>query len=566
MLYQTNGTGIIYQTKKRLSNISPAVGVLAAIMTLSPASTLSAEVWEVEYDGIDSAADHVPNYLRWDSVIDDDWNQFGGSSFQLNSPSPGFMTVDRVTNPADHNKTGNIWVRDPILTHADGFTMEVGVKLEPNSNTDAFSMTYLDNGGSFGVHLSPNQIKVGGLSATSPGNTVAFNTTTDFHTYRIVKLPNSHSISVYVDDNPTPIATGSGGTSNATGSSEFLKYPRVLIGDNENNPSYNANFTLDFARYRRGATAPGQSPPSFAPRVLPAPPAPASPAGETWATGYDGIGQPISVGWIQGGGSVFTQKPDGIMELDGVGNARVDNVSGWSNQAAITIEARIKVLPDSGDGGFNLVANDQLGDTALVLSPDKVELSLAYMPVGQATFAMDTTDDFHTYRMTREANGLYWNLYIDNNPVASIENQHAGGNLLTFSRIWFGDIGFPVPGNSPHVLIDYIRWHEGANAPALTTLIGDLNADGFVGIADLNIILSNWNKSVPIGDWQQGDIAGTGDGFIGISDLNVVLSNWNTGTPPAISGQNIPEPTLAGLMILGSAALVRRNRMPTTHP
>lgn len=535
------------------------VGVFCVLSSclLSANTALGAETWEVHYDGMGSAADNVPNHLRWDSAIDDDWNQ-PGVSFQLDSPAPGLMSVDRVTNPADHGKTGNIWVRDPILNHQDGFTMEVGVQIKPNSNTDAFSMTYLDNGGSFGVHLSPNKIKVGSLGAGGAGTTVPFNTTNGIHTYRIVKAPNSHSISVYVDGNPTPVITGTGNTAHMVGSSPYLKYPRVLIGDNENNPVYNANYTLDFVRYRRGATAPGQTPTAFTARVLQDMPKPANPAGEAWVTGYNGVGQPASSGWLQAGGSVFYQQPDGIMELNGVGNARIDNVNGWDNLKGITLEARIKVLPDSDYGGFNLIANDQAGQTALVLSPDKVELMHAYMPVGQATVTMDTTDDFHVYRLTREPESLYWHLYIDDNPVAAIAHQHAGGDLLSFSRIWFGDVNFPVPGNSPHVLIDYIRWHEGATSPAITNLIGDINADGFVGIGDLNIILSKWNQNVPNGDWQQGDIAGLGDGFIGISDLNVVLANWNTGTPPGGAPVGIPEPS--GFSLLACMTLVLGGR------
>jgi glucose/arabinose dehydrogenase len=82
-------------------------------------------------------------------------------------------------------------------------------------------------------------------------------------------------------------------------------------------------------------------------------------------------------------------------------------------------------------------------------------------------------------------------------------------------------------------------------------LSGDINADGFVGIADLNVILSNWNQSVPVGDHFQGDIAGIGSGFIGIDDLNVVLSNWNNGTPPGASAA-IPEP---GTLILFAGIL-----------
>jgi GH35 family endo-1,4-beta-xylanase len=56
-----------------------------------------------------------------------------------------------------------------------------------------------------------------------------------------------------------------------------------------------------------------------------------------------------------------------------------------------------------------------------------------------------------------------------------------------------------------------------------------------------------------------GDV--TGDGFVGIADLNVVLGNWNTGTPPTASGNpTIPEPATLVLMILGGTACLRRKR------
>jgi len=75
--------------------------------------------------------------------------------------------------------------------------------------------------------------------------------------------------------------------------------------------------------------------------------------------------------------------------------------------------------------------------------------------------------------------------------------------------------------------------------------VGDLNLDGFVGIDDLNIVLSNWNTNVTPGVWLSGDPSG--DGFVGIDDLNAVLSNWNAGTPPN-STANIPEPATAAMV------------------
>ena len=86
-------------------------------------------------------------------------------------------------------------------------------------------------------------------------------------------------------------------------------------------------------------------------------------------------------------------------------------------------------------------------------------------------------------------------------------------------------------------------------------LIGDLDGDGFVGINDLNIVLSHWNQSVVFGLHQKGDPSG--DGFVGIDDLNEVLGNWNAGSPPTHSGA-IPEPTTLALMGLGIFTALRR--------
>jgi FG-GAP-like repeat len=97
---------------------------------------------------------------------------------------------------------------------------------------------------------------------------------------------------------------------------------------------------------------------------------------------------------------------------------------------------------------------------------------------------------------------------------------------------------------------------------------GDLDLDGFVGITDLNIILSNWNKNVPKGDWRQGDVAGIGDGFVGVSDLNVVLANWNAGTPPPNLASIIPEPSVVWVVGLGAAVFpnVRIRHFDTSSP
>ncbi len=84
-------------------------------------------------------------------------------------------------------------------------------------------------------------------------------------------------------------------------------------------------------------------------------------------------------------------------------------------------------------------------------------------------------------------------------------------------------------------------------------LAGDLDGDGFVGLADLDIILNNWNQAIPPGDPLADP---TGDNFVGLADLDIVLNNWNAGTPPPAT--SIPEPATLSLWLLGAAGIMRR--------
>ena len=89
----------------------------------------------------------------------------------------------------------------------------------------------------------------------------------------------------------------------------------------------------------------------------------------------------------------------------------------------------------------------------------------------------------------------------------------------------------------------------------VSTLVGDLDGDGFVGIDDLNIVLGNWNQTVPPGDPLADP---SGDNFVGIADLNLVLGNWNAGTPP-LDGAAIPEPG-TGLLLMALGLVMARRR------
>jgi lysophospholipase L1-like esterase len=98
------------------------------------------------------------------------------------------------------------------------------------------------------------------------------------------------------------------------------------------------------------------------------------------------------------------------------------------------------------------------------------------------------------------------------------------------------------------------------NEAGLNKILGDVDGDGFVGLTDINYVLSHWNQNVTPSDETMGEL--TNDGFVGIEDLNIVLSNWNAGTPPPPSAgvAIVPEPTTGTLLLVLASPMLRRVR------
>ena len=111
--------------------------------------------------------------------------------------------------------------------------------------------------------------------------------------------------------------------------------------------------------------------------------------------------------------------------------------------------------------------------------------------------------------------------------------------------------GFQVFANMSGV--ETLMYVDGPAGGGPEPLTGDLNDDGMVGGADLDIVRANWGQSVA-GGASQGDPSS--DGVVGGDDLDIVRANW--GATAAASA--VPEPGTLALLLLGAGFLMLRRK------
>jgi len=142
------------------------------------------------------------------------------------------------------------------------------------------------------------------------------------------------------------------------------------------------------------------------------------------------------------------------------------------------------------------------------------------------------------------AGGLEDNLFTyeaDGNDFLIMSNDLGNGTagLLEDAAFNFAFLSF----DSPLMMTDEV---------IVEPLEGDLNNDGLVGSADLDIIRGNWGTSVTPGDLLVGDPSG--DGSVGSADLDIVRGNW--GASAAASA--VPEPSMFLVLLIGLFGLAMK--------
>jgi autotransporter-associated beta strand protein len=104
-------------------------------------------------------------------------------------------------------------------------------------------------------------------------------------------------------------------------------------------------------------------------------------------------------------------------------------------------------------------------------------------------------------------------------------------------------------GDSAHT--HALGWRDDGvmTVTVMYTLYGDSDLNGTVNGADLNVVLSDYNKTGQY--WYQGDF--NYDGTVNGADLNIVLSNYNQTLGV---GAAVPEPATLWLVAAGFAGLL----------
>jgi len=221
-----------------------------------------------------------------------------------------------------------------------------------------------------------------------------------------------------------------------------------------------------------------------------------------------------------------------------------------------------------GENTYPIILNDDLTEVLYEFDLAKYR-SAAYSTDGSA---LALRDQFRTYVLALDEQGLPIHEVMDDNPNFSSPygislgpnipmrvpiaydlagNIYTAGNLAASERLGIyspGGDSVAVTRSDGTFVINGTTYGE--------SLPGDFNGDGYVGLEDLDIILSHWNQQVAHGVLLLGD--GNGDGFVGLDDLDSILGHWNTGTIPA-DNANIPEPGV-GLMLLFGPLLLARSR------
>ncbi len=91
-------------------------------------------------------------------------------------------------------------------------------------------------------------------------------------------------------------------------------------------------------------------------------------------------------------------------------------------------------------------------------------------------------------------------------------------------------------------------------------IVGDYDDSGQVEQGDLDIVLQNWGTGTFTGNADNLVGGGPFDGTVDQNELDGVLQNWGSVAAPDFAGAAVPEPAALALLGVGGLAMLRRHR------
>jgi hypothetical protein len=127
---------------------------------------------------------------------------------------------------------------------------------------------------------------------------------------------------------------------------------------------------------------------------------------------------------------------------------------------------------------------------------------------------------------------------------------------------------FGVDASVSHPLVgDHFGGFGGMDVAAGVDVLYDINGDGQVGSADLNLLLTSYNGNVHQDATTGFAVDLNNDQSVSAQDLNLLLTDYNKSYGPgagsvfvASAGGAVPEPTSIALLLLGSALAFAKRR------
>jgi len=216
---------------------------------------------------------------------------------------------------------------------------------------------------------------------------------------------------------------------------------------------HQGNANSEFFRYQRGVD--DEQPPTGSIVINPTP-------RDSWTVEYTADALPLNSTprWERSESMGYESIENGVLRSRAPDPSHYNyyrQAANLSNETGTTLEARLKLVSgqplNTGAIGNNISIFDNARKTRLVIFPDGIKLADCAVC---DEYPMDTTDDFHIYRLTLQGNTA--KAYVDG--VLRLSGTAVANSDR--NEIWFGNdfMGAPDEG-----LWDYVRYYTGGALP-----------------------------------------------------------------------------------------------------